>query len=283
MTGFLRAVKRILGEAVRDNITGEAAKVAFYLFLSLFPLLLVLFGLTGILGGDDAFRWIMAQLRTAAPGAAADFLERFVRDVTDNERPGLLSLGLVILLWAASGGVAALGDGLNAMYDVEEGRGWVRKRLLALGLLAAVSLLMTTGAALVVAGPELFRTLGMGGWANLVRWPAAFGLLLLLFWILYFFLPDRDQRGVQAETLVGAVVGAAVWLMVTALFRVYVSNFGSYGETYGFVGAVMVLLFWLYLTSISILLGGEVAAVLEGRGGDPDDPTGPNVAGRKGA
>ncbi len=267
-------VRTVLKEAVADNITGESAKVAFYLFLSLFPLVIVLFGLTGIFGGDEAFAWIMGQLRTAAPGAASDFLERFVRQVTGSERPGLLSVGLVLLLWAASGGVAALADGLNAMYDVEEGRGWVKKRLLSLGLLAAVSILMTAGAALVVAGPEIFRRLGIGPWASYLRWPAAFGMLLLLFWILYFFLPDRDQRGVKRETTIGAVVGAGVWLGATALFRLYVSNLGSYSETYGFVGSVMVLLFWLYLSSLAILLGGEVAAVLEGRRSEPGSPRG---------
>lgn len=256
-------VKVVFREAISDDIPGEGAKVAFFLFLSLFPLLLVLFGLTGLIGGEAAFTWVMSWLRTLLPSASAEFMERFVRDVTTEERPGILSLGALLLLWSASSGVAALADSLNAMYRVRDGRSWFRKRGLSIVLLVALTVLLTSGAALVVAGPDVADRLGFGFGGAVLGWLVAYALLVLLLWLLYYFLPHRDQAHARRECLVGAAVGSMAWLAVTGFFRLYVSNLGSYSETYGFVGAVIVLLLWLYLTAMAILFGGEVAATLE--------------------
>lgn len=258
-----RIVKRIVVEAMNDNVTGEAAKVAFYLFLSFFPAILVLFALTGILGGDAAFNWIMGRIETIAPGQAGGFLSRFVRQVTNQERPGMLSVGILIMLWAASGGFAALGDGLNTMYNVKERRSWWKKRLVALGLMVAAVVLLIGGALIVVAGPALIETMGMSPLATALRWPLAFLLVLALLWLIYYVLPNRDQARSKWLALFGAAVGALAWLAVTGLFRLYVANFASYGETYGFVGAVMVLMLWLYLSALAFLIGGETASTIE--------------------
>lgn len=265
MPAFVQTAKRLVRQAVEDNITGEAAKVAYYAFLSLFPLILTVFALTGLLGGDAAFRWIMEQLRAALPPETAEYLGVFVQQVTGQPRPGLLSFGVLGLLWAASGIFAALADGLNAMYNVRETRGFVRKRLLALGMLFVGSVLLIVAAASLVAGPELIELLGLGFAWNLLRWPLSFVPVVLLLWLLYYVLPARDQSGCHRETFVGALLGTLLWLGVSALFRLYVTNFSSYAATYGAVGAVMVLLLWLNLTALAILSGGEVAAVLEQR------------------
>lgn len=271
-------VKAVFRAAVSDDIAGEAAKVAFFLFLSLFPLIIVLFGLTGLIGGEDAFTWVMGHLRTLLPSGPTEYMEDFVREVTTVPRPGILSAGALLLLWSASSGVATLADGLDAMYDAREPRGWLRKRGLSILLLVALSVLLTTGAALVVAGPELADLLGIGWVGTPLGWLGAYGLLLLLLWLLYYILPTRDQAHAWKECLVGAAVGSVAWLAVTGVFRLYVSSFGRYSETYGAVGAVMVTLLWLYLTAMAILLGGEVAAVLERgpghRSSAPPDPAG---------
>lgn len=261
-------VKRTLREAKADNITGEAAKVAFYLVLSLFPLILVIFSLTGLLGGDAAFQWIMTRISTAAPPELADYLARFVRQITGQSRPDIFSLGLLLTLWAASGGFAAFADGLNTMYDIDETRSWWRRRLIAIGLMLASVVLLVGGSAAIVAGPEIVRAIGLPTLWNVLRWPVAFALFVALLWMIYLLMPNRDQSHARAETLVGAGVGAALWVLATAGFRFYIANFSSYSETYGFVGAVIVLMLWLYLTAAVALLGGEVAAVLEhgGRG-----------------
>lgn len=263
-------LRRVFEESVADNITGEAAKVAYYWFLSLFPLILVLFALTGLIGGGRAFAWITGQIEGRVPPEAAGFLEGAIREITSRPNAGALGIGLLLTLWAASGGVAALADGLNAMYDVVEDRGFVKKRAIALGLLVAVVLLMVGGAAAILAGPAIIRSVGLGPVAGILRWPIAFVMVVALFWMIYAFLPNRTRPGGRGKALVGAVVGALVWLAVTAGFRFYVANFGSYSATYGAVGAVIVLMLWLYLTALSILFGGEVASVLEGvreRGG----------------
>lgn len=265
MANAIELVRRTFTEARADNITGEAAKVAFYLFLSLFPLILVLFSLTGLVGGDAAFTLIMERIEAAVPPETAQYLERFVRQVTEQRRPAVLSVGLLLTLWAASGGFAAFGDGLNTMYGIAETRSWWKKRAIALGVLLASVVLLLGGALLILAGPEAIGALGLSTVWDVLRWPLAFALIVALLWLIYLTLPNRDQSGVKTETLIGAVVGAALWLLATAGFRFYVANFGSYGETYGFVGAVIVLMLWLYLTAVATLLGGEVASVLERR------------------
>lgn len=259
-------MKEIAREALADNLTGESAKAAYYIFLSLFPLILVIFALTGYFGGDQAFQWIMDQIRSQTPPTTAAFLDDVVRQITSNPEAGALGIGLVLTFWSASGSVAALADGLNTVYDVEERRGWLKKRGMALLLLLAVVVLLVGGAVVIVAGPPIIEALGLGVLADILRWPVAAIMIVSLFWILYYFLPNRDQSQAKGKVLIGAVVGALVWLAVTAAFRFYVSNFGNYNKAYGSVGVIIVLMLWLYLTALSILFGGEVAAVLEARG-----------------
>ena len=259
---FLRQLYR---ESLDDRITGEAAKAAYYFFLSLFPLLLALFALTGLFGGQPAFEWIMDWLRRALPDGAAGYLQGFVRQITGSQRPGLLSFSILFTLWSSSHIFVVLADGLNVMYDLEEDRPWWKRRAIALAAVLAGTFLLVGSAAALLAGPDLIAHLGLGGAFHVLRWPMAVLFLTALLWLIYFLLPNRDQRHAARPTLVGAGVGAGVWVLGTLAFRLYVSHFGTYSDTYGFVGGVIVLLLWLYLTALSILFGGEVAATLEQR------------------
>lgn len=266
MAAKRKFVLHVVKEAMEDKITGEAAKAAYYFFLSLFPAILALFAFTGIFGGDASFRWIMTQLRTALPGQAAEFLQEFVREITGDSRPGMLSFGILATLWSSSNVFAILAEGLNRMYDLEEGRSWWKQRLYALAALVVGLVGLSIGSAVLLAGPDVFALLGVPeGLFKVVRWPLAFALLWGMMCLVYYLLPDRDQRGTGRQVAIGAAVGTALWILVTGLFRLYVANFGSYSESYGFVGAIMVLLLWLYLTALVILFGGEVAATLEQR------------------
>lgn len=260
----MRKLERIFREAVADNITGESAKVAYYFFLSLFPLILVLFALTGLIGGERAFGWIMTQIQGRVPPQTAGLLRGAVREITSRPEAGTLGIGLLLTLWAASGGVAALADALNRMYDVREDRGFLKKRGIALLLLVAGLVLLVGGAVAIIAGVPIIRSLGVGTAAEIGAWVLAFVLVVALFALIYYVLPNRDQSRSKTTVLVGAVVGAIVWLLATTGFQVYVANFGSYRATYGAIGAVIVLMLWLYLTALAILFGGEVASVLEG-------------------
>ena len=265
MTGIVQGAKEFVAKILADNITGEAAKVAYYFFLSLFPLILVLFALTGLVGGDAAFRWIMTQIQGAVPSESAGYLTQFIAEITNRQRPGLLSLGVVLTLWSASGGFAALGDGLNIIFGVEHPRSWWRRRVIALGLLVLGSSFFIIGATLILAGPDIAEALRLGFAWRVLSIPAAFVPLVLLMWIIYYFLPNRELKHAKGAVLAGAVGGTLLWMFATSLFRLYVANFGSYDKTYGFVGAVILLLLWLYVTAVAILFGGEIAAQLERR------------------
>lgn len=258
-------VGEIFREAMDDGITGEAAKAAYYFFLSFFPLILALFAFTGILGGQAAFEWIMDWLHRALPGEAAEYLEGFVVEITGDSRPGMLSLGILLTLWAASNVFAILTVGLNRMYDIAEDRPWWKRRLLALAALVAGLVLLTSAAASLLAGPELVAGLGLAPALQVLRLPLAFVMLVGMLSLVYYLLPARDQSAHWKPVLVGAAVGAVLWVLGTLGFRLYVASFGSYSTTYGVVGGIIVLLIWLYLTALTILFGGEVAATLEQR------------------
>jgi membrane protein len=206
----------------------------------------------------------MTQIQGHVPPQAAGLLRGVVREITSRPEAGTLGIGLLLTLWAASGGVAALADGLNRTYDVREDCGFLKKRGIALLLLVAGLVLLVGGALAIIAGVPIIRSLGLGPAAELGAWILAFVLVVAQFALVYYVLPNRDQSRSKATVLIGAVVGALVWLLATTGFQVYVTNFGRYRATYGAVGAVIALMLWLYLTAFAILFGGEVASVLEG-------------------
>lgn len=260
-------LQKILDESKRDRLTAEAAKAAYYFFLSFFPTILALFAVTGIFGGDVAFDWIMAQLYAALPDDAAEYLGRFVLEVTGESRPGVLSLALLLTVWSASNVFVAITDGLNVVYDIDERRTWWKRRTIALLALLSSLLLLSGATAALVAGPELISLFRLEQFWHVLRWPLAFVMLTLMMWLIYYLLPNRNQGRAWRPTLIGALVGSALWVLGTLGFRLYVANFASYSQTYGIVGGIIVLLLWLYVTAISILFGGEVAATLEQKAG----------------
>jgi membrane protein len=254
--------RRIVTESVDDNITGEAAKAAYYFFLSLFPMILVGFALTGMFGGQAAFDRIMEWLTAALPSEATAMLEDVVRDVTHQQRPGALSLGLLLTLWAASNFFAALGDALDTMFGVRDQSSWFRKRAKAFLLMIVGGALLLGSAALLLAGPAVANAVGVSGVFTWLSWPLVFAILVGLFYLTYYILPAHDQSSMRRELFIGAVAGTALWLLATLLFRVYVYNIADFGRMYGFIGGIIVLLLWLYITSIAVLLGAQTANVL---------------------
>lgn len=250
--GALRAAKE-------DDISGQAAKVAFYAFLSLFPLILVLLTLTGIFGGQAAFNAIMGRLQSSLPPETAGLLEQYVREVTDRPQPGLLSIGALLTLWSASGAFAALGDSLNAVFDVEDKRGFFKRRGIALLFAFGVGVVLLAAAIALLAGPELAAAAGVRGVWTFAQWPIVFALIAVVLYATYRFLPDYQPRVRPGHRWLGAFIGAALWVGATAVFRFYVSHFGNYAKTYGALGAVIVLLLWLMISAAVVLLGGEVA------------------------
>jgi len=258
-----------------DDITGEAARMAYYFFLSLFPMVLVLLAMTGFLGSASAFDRITKAAQQIVPDYAWQFVRSVIREVTDRRRPGTLSFGAVFALWSASSGVAALTAGLNRMYDAQDGRPWWKRRLLALGVLAVGAILVVCGAAALIPTEGWLRDRGLGPLWSYARWPFSLLLITGTAWMAYTFLPAGDERPSGWNTLMGAGVASALWIVATLLFRLYVAGFGSYGRVYGAIGAVIVLLIWFYISALAVLVGGELAATLHsGRGRKMDSRDG---------
>jgi membrane protein len=208
----------------------------------------------------------MGQLEATMPQAASRTVVEFVHQVTASPSAGALSISLVLILWSASNIFSALADGLNQAYRVEQRHRWWKKRILSLLLMALTALALLGVSVVVLAGPEIATTLGLRQPARLLlRWPLIFALSVCLMWLSYYLLPNHDQSRAKRRILVGAMVGTTLWVSVTMLFRLYVANFARFTVVYGVVGGVVILLIWTYLTALSILVGGEVAATLERR------------------
>jgi membrane protein len=237
--------------------------MAYFFFLSVFPALLLLFAITGVIGGDAAFLRITTVVRTITPADVSGFLHDFLTDLTAERSRVPLSLGVLILLWAGSSAIAALTDALNQLHGVSEGRGWWSRRLLALAILAVGSLLVVAGTILVIGGITALRALGMSAVWDVARWPLAAALPLVAVWLAFYFLPDRTRAGAWWGSLVGAAVATLLWAIATMLFSLYIQSIRDYSAAYGAIGAVIALLIWFFLSALAVLIGGVVDATLE--------------------
>jgi membrane protein len=266
----VRALKAAVAEFQRDDALGLAAQLAFYLILALFPFLLVLVSLMGTFSSPGLAEQVLGYFREVTPEQVYGIIESYLSDIIAGNRPapGLFSVGLVIALWSASGAFAALINALNKAYDVEETRPFWKVRGIALLMTLGLSVMVMIGVLLLVAGPPIGRGIadlfGLGEvftlvW-NVVQWPVALSLMVFTVALLYYFAPDAEQpfRWITP----GGLIGVLLWVLASVIFRFYVSNFGSYDATYGSIGAVIVLLLYLYISSLTILFGAELNATL---------------------
>lgn len=270
-------LKRTGSEIMDDNVLGIAAQVAYYFFFSLFPIFLFLAPLLALVGDkQQTFTFLLQQARQAVPGEAFKLVEDVVAEVVFSpSAPGVVSVGALLALWSGSNVFSALQDALNTAYDVEKDeRPWWKKKLIALGCLVGVGLLFVTATVVLLSGDDIVGwvgdKVGLGEqtrflW-NLVQFPLALGMLVVTGFIVFKFLPAVRQR--NAHVWVAALTTTLLWLVATLLFRWYVQNFGSFNKTYGTIGAVIVLLSWMYYSMIVVLVGGELAAeLMKGTGG----------------
>ena len=259
--------KRVLHAFKADDISNQAAKVAYYFFLSLPPAVMALFGLTGLFGGQRTGDWLTQRLTGSLPAEASALVTGFVTDVVHGEAPGPLSIGLLLALWAGSNVFTALEGTLNVAFGITAERPFLRKKAVAVGMLAACAVLFLSGSAVLLAGGGISDALGLGEvgrtvW-SVLQWPLGFALITATFWLIYYVLPNKDQRGCRMTLLRASAVAAALFAVASVAFRLYMASFGSYSATYGLLGTVIVLLLWMYVTSLVILLGGEVASEME--------------------
>lgn len=258
---------KVWGEIERDEVLGRAAQLSFYFLLALFPLLIFVSAVIGRVfsGNPELYYDLLSYLQNVMPPSAYVLMRTTVDEITIASGGSKLSLSLLATLWTASSGMEAIINGLNIAYSVTERRPWWRRRLVAIALTCGLAIASGAALLLVVFGGNIGRFLagqyGLGDafgrvWlAAQVAFPPLF--MLLVFTTVYRIAPNVRAQGWQALVL-GAFTAVVLWLAATVLFRVYLSYFDSYSKTYGSLGAVIVLLLWLYLSGIAILVGGEV-------------------------
>ena len=222
---------------------------------------------------------LLTYLRAIVPVSASDLINTTVDEISKKSSGGKLSFGLLTSLWFASSGMGAIIEGLNVAYDVKEKRAWWRRTLLAIVLTIALAVLIITALALMFYGSRIAEGIanhyGFGAaftaaW-TVLQWLFVLIFVFVAFVLIYFFAPDLHEQQLRWLTP-GAAVGVILWLLVSFLFGSYLNFYNTYSVVYGSLGAVIILLLWFYLTGVTILIGGEVNALIEqaaARAGDP--------------
>ncbi|HEX6731612.1 MAG TPA: YihY/virulence factor BrkB family protein [Pyrinomonadaceae bacterium] len=264
--------KRVWNEIQKDEVFGRAAELSYYFLLALFPLLIFLTSTIGIVlgSGTGTRQALFSYLARVMPPSAFQLIESTMLEVSASSSGGKISFGILAALWAASNGLGAITQSLNVAYDVKESRPWWKQRLTAIGLTIALSVLIISALILVVAGGHIADGLArMFGFSSvfsitwkIVQWPIVLAFMILAFALIYYFAPDlHDQKWKWLTP--GSAIGVALWLAISVAFRVYLHFFDSYSNTYGSLGAVIILMLWLYFTGAAILIGGEINSEIE--------------------
>jgi membrane protein len=269
--GWFGTMRRTVREFKEDNLTDWAAALTYYGILAIFPALLALVSILGLVG-SSATQPLIDNLGKVAPGPAKDIFTSAIHNLQKSQGAAgiLFIVGLGAAIWSASGYVAAFMRASNAIYDVEEGRP-IWKTLPTRVLTTVVLLLMLAVVAVAVTftGPlakQAGTVLGVGSAAvtawDIAKWPVILLMVITMFAILYWAAPNVKHPKFHWISP-GGVVGVVLWIVASAGFAFYVANFASYNKTYGALGGVIVFLMWLWISNIAILLGAEFNAELE--------------------
>jgi membrane protein len=264
------ALKRTISEFSADNLTDYAAALTYYGIVALFPALIALVSILGLVG-QSATKPLLDNLGGFAPGPAHQILQNALDGLTQSRGGAgiLLVVGLGGALWSASGYIGAFIRASNIIWDVEEGRPIWRTLPLRLVITVTMIVLLAVSAiAVVVTGPladRVGKLLGVGStfvtvW-DVAKWPVLVVVVSFMFSILYYASPNVRQPGFRWVTP-GGVLAVISWIVVSAAFGIYVANFGSCNKTYGSLGAIIIFLVWLWLSNVAILLGAELNAEL---------------------
>lgn len=269
---FKQFGKKIVAGVNDDNLVGRAAELAFNFVLALFPMLIFLLSMLGlfashgkVLSGD-----LMTYLSRVLPPDAAQLLHKTLTEVMRNASNGKITFGIVLTLWFAAGGMSSLISGLNGVYEVREGRSFIKVRAIALLLTIGISILVIAALVAVLTGGYVSSWIGNHYGlkdAFVVAWRAgqvivALAFITFAFSLIYYYGPDLEEQHWYWITP-GSIVGVLLWIAASFGFRLYLHYFNTYGKTYGSLGAVMILLMWLYVTGFAFLVGGEINAQIE--------------------
>ncbi len=261
--------RRVWSEVNDDEVTDRAAALSYYFLFALFPALLFLTALLGYLPVEGLQERLLAYARDVLPADAASTMERTLTEIVTERRGGLLSIGVLAALWASSNGMASVMSTMNKVWGVAEQRSWWWRRLLAIGLTLGFSafiigslLLMVFGG---VIGGAVANTFGFGDvfkvlW-NAISIPLVIVCALFGIELIYYVAPAGPRQWQWITP--GAALALASWLAMSFGLRLWVSKFADYSATYGSIGGVILLMLWLYLTSVVLLVGAELDAEIE--------------------
>jgi membrane protein len=266
-------LKRTFSEFKDDNITDWAAALTYYGLLALFPAIIAMVSIVGLVFSPQTITRVLTDtLSSLGPKSAIDTFQKPINQVTGSKSSAGLGLivGIALALWSASGYVGAFSRASNAIYEREEGRGFFKLRpvqvLVTLILVLLAALLVVS---LIVSGPlasSIGGAIGLSSTAvtvwNIAKWPVMLVVVMFMLAVLYYASPNAKQPKMKWISP-GAVVAVIVWIIASALFAFYVANFSSYNKTYGTLGGVISFLVWLWITNIAVLFGQELNAEAE--------------------
>jgi membrane protein len=271
-TSWTYVARKTLREFSKDQCTDLAAALTYYSVLALFPAAIAILSLVGLVGqGPKTVATLTDILTQIGAGSAADTLKDPLTQLSHSSGAGVaFVIGLASALWSASGYVGSFGRAMNRIYEVGEGRPvWKLRPVMLLVTLVTVLLTALVALALVVSGPvatAIGDAIGLGSTAllvwNIVKWPVMLAVVVLIVALLYYATPNVKQPKFRWISI-GALVAIVSWVVASALFGFYVSNFSSYNKTYGSLAGVIVFLLWLWITNLALLFGAELDAELE--------------------
>jgi membrane protein len=270
---LIQTLKRTVAEFKEDELTDRAAALTYYGVLSIFPALIALVSIVGLVFDPARITKTLTDLVSSiGPASAVETFKGPIQTLTQSSSTAgiMLIVGVASALWTASGYVGAFMRAANVIYEVDEGRSFVKLRpLQMLVTLLLVLLLALVLVAVVVTGPladAVGSAVGVGSAAvtawDIAKWPVLLAVVIVMIALLYYASPNAKLGGVKS-ILPGAALAVVVWLIASAGFAFYVANFGSYDKTYGTLGGVVIFLVWVWLTNVAILLGAELNAERE--------------------
>ena len=264
--------KKLWTRLSEHDVFDRAAQLSYYFLLALFPLLLFMMTMLGYFAGESVQvrNKLISYLARVMPGSAIELVQTTLNEITQARSGSKLSIGLLAALWAASNGMGAISDTLNAAYGVEETRSWWWIRLTAILLTIALSILIIAALVIVLYGGSIGERLaahyGFGAAFTVVwkvlQWPIALFFLLVTFTMIYHFGPNVRPKKCKWWAW-GTLIAIILWLLFSFGFRLYLHFFNSYGVTYGSLGALIILMLWFYFTGVAILIGGEINSMCE--------------------
>ncbi len=257
--------ERLIREIYHQRLSDEAAKIAYFLLISLFPFLLVLFSLAGLLEREVISSWTLEQLLKVVPQETAVYLSRYVEEVVGPIRPELLVAAVFLFVWSGSNLLVTLTEGLNRIFGIAEQRRWWHRRLVAMAFVLALGVAVAVWASLFAVASSRLQVIqhlwGLGQSA------ALYGVLAVVLFAVYAIMPNHKDRPSLRRLAAGALASSAIWWTASVGFRFYLATYARYALFYGFVAGWLILLLWLYMLGYSILVGAVVTRALPPRRG----------------